>query len=442
MSPIAEILIARGDRVSGSDQKRSAATDRLQALGAAIFEGHAAANVHGAHVVVTTSAVSLENPEVTEARRLSLPVVPRAEMLAELMLDKTSVAVSGSHGKTTTTAMVASVLETGGLDPTLVLGGRLQGQGSGARLGQSAFMVVEADESDRSFLKLTPTLAVVTNIDREHLDTYRDLDDVQAAFLAFANRVPAGGATILCADDAPTRALIEALGGKSVSYGLSEKARVQARDVSVLATSASYTAVAAGQTLGRIALSVAGAHNVLNSLAAVAVGLELDIAPDAIRAGLSSFRSVDRRFQRIGQAGDVVVIDDYGHHPTEIHATLSMLRTFAGERRTVVLFQPHRFTRTLALWNEFASAFAGADVLLLADIYAASEAPIDGVDSRRLADAIATASGQSVLFAGGLAEAAARLALVVRPGDVVLTLGAGPVHEAGEALLEHLEGRV
>lgn len=436
MSGIAEVLLNQGFAVSGSDLKGSPVTRHLAALGARIFQGHAAGNVTGAHVVVTSTAVRGDNPEVLEARRLGVPVIPRAEMLAELMRTKYGVAVSGSHGKTTTTSMIAFVLDKGGLDPTIVVGGRVDVLGSGARLGKSEYMVVEADESDRSFLKLQPTLAVVTNIDREHMDAYRDLEDVQQAFLAFANKVPFYGAAVVCADDAAARAILPKIARRTRSYGLGADAQVRALDVELLGSSSQYSAVADGRPLGRFELHVPGRHNVLNSLAALAVGLELDLAPDAIRAGLSAFQGVDRRFQRKGEAGGVTVLDDYGHHPTEIRATLEVLRAFAGARRTLVLFQPHRYTRTQALWDDFAAAFAGADVLLIVDVYAASEEAIPGIDAERLAAAIAGA-----LYAGDVQAAAAKLAELVRPGDVVLTLGAGSVYAAGEELLRRLEER-
>jgi UDP-N-acetylmuramate--alanine ligase len=437
MSGIAELLLNQGFRVSGSDLKATPVTARLAGLGARFFAGHAAANVKGAHVVVTSTAVRGDNPEVLEARRLQIPVIPRAEMLAELMRAKYGVAVSGSHGKTTTTSMIAFVLEKGGLDPTVVVGGRLDVLGSGARLGTSEYMVVEADESDRSFLKLQPTLAVVTNVDREHLDVYRDLADAQQAFLDFASKVPFWGAAIVCADDAPARALLLRLGRRTLSYGIDAEATVQAREVRLASGSSRYVALASGRQLGEVEIRVPGRHNVLNSLAAVAVGLELELDFAAIRAGLESFRGVNRRFESKGSANGVTVIDDYGHHPTEIRATLQTLQGFAQGRRSVVLFQPHRYTRTQALWDEFTRAFDGVSELLLADIYAASEDAIEGVTSERLAGAIAERGG-SAQYAGDVRAATERLLAIVRPGDVVLTLGAGNVHTAGEELLRRL----
>jgi UDP-N-acetylmuramate--alanine ligase len=435
MSGIAEVLLNLGYTVSGSDLKRTPVTDRLASLGARVFEGHAAEHASGAHVVVTSTAVRPQNPEVTEARRHGVPVIPRAEMLAELMRLKYGVAVAGSHGKTTTTSMVALVLDRGGLDPTMVVGGRLGVLGSGARLGKGEFLVVEADESDRSFLKLTPTLAVVTNIDREHLDTYRDLADIQEAFLGFVNKVPFYGGAVLCLDDPPVQDILPRVERRVVTYGLTHQASVSARDLELTPTGSHYTATLEGRPLGPVMLTVPGAYNVTNSLAAVAVGLDLDLPFDAIRAGLESFTGVDRRFQVRGEKGGVLVIDDYGHHPTEIRVTLEALRRRAGERRTVVLFQPHRFTRTQALWDDFGKAFHQADVLLLTDIYPASEEPIPGITAEALARAVAEHGHRRVAWAGDLKSATERLAAEAREGDVVLTLGAGSVWTAGEELL-------
>ena len=440
MSGIAEVLLNLGYTVSGSDLKRSAVTDRLVGLGAKVFEGHAAGHVAGAHVVVVSTAVSADNPEVIEARRLGVPVIPRAEMLAELMRLKYGVAVAGSHGKTTTTSMTALVLDRGGLDPTVVVGGRLGVLGSGARLGKGEFLVAEADESDRSFLKLSPTIAVVTNIDLEHLDTYRSLEDIQEAFLGFVNKVPFYGSVVLCLDDGPVQDILPRIERRIVSYGLSPQAHVSAREVDVAATASRFTVVSGGVDLGRVTLSVPGTHNVANALAAIAVGLDLGIPFESVRAGLESFTGVDRRFQVRGEAGGVVVVDDYGHHPTEIRATLETLRRFAAARRTVVLFQPHRFTRTRALWDEFCHVLHGADLVLLADIYPASEAAIPGITAQALAEAVSERGHRNVAYAGSVETATRRLIAEVLPGDVVLTLGAGNVWTAGEALLSARRG--
>jgi UDP-N-acetylmuramate--alanine ligase len=436
MSGIAEVLLNLGYRVSGSDLKRSPATDRLAALGARVAEGHAAENVAGAQVVVTSTAVRPDNPEVVEARRAGIPVIPRAEMLAELMRLKYGVAVAGSHGKTTTTSMVALVLDRGGLDPTVVVGGRLGVLGSGARLGKGDFMVAEADESDRSFLKLSPTLAVITNVDREHLDAYRDLPDLQRAFLDFANKVPFYGCAVLCLDDGPVQDLLPRVERRVLTYGLSPQAQVWAREFQVTPGGSAYSVAVSGRTLGTVTLTVPGLHNVVNSLAAVAVGLELDVPFPKIVEGLREFTGVDRRFQVRGREAGITVIDDYGHHPTEIRATLDTLRLWAGARRTVVLFQPHRYTRTQHLWDEFCRCFHQADVLLVTNIYAAGEEAIPGVTAEALALAIAERGHRHASYAGDLRTAVDRLALEVRDGDVVLTLGAGNVWTAGDELLK------
>jgi len=440
MSGIAEVLLNLGYAVSGSDLKRSPTTAHLETRGARIFEGHAAANVAGVQVVVISTAVHADNPEVIEARQRGVPVIPRAEMLAELMRMKYGIAIAGSHGKTTTTSMVAMVLDRGGFDPTVVVGGRLGVLGSGARLGKGEFMVAEADESDRSFLKLSPTIAVVTNIDREHLDTYRDLQDVQDAFVGFVNKIPFYGAAVLCLDDPPVQDILPRVERRLVSYGLSWHAHISARDVELTPTGANYTAVQRGSALGPIALNVPGAHNVLNSLAAVAVGLDLGVGFDRIREGLASFTGVDRRFQVRGDEGGILVTDDYGHHPTEIRATLAALRTRAGARRTLVLFQPHRYTRTHHLWDEFCRAFHHADALLVTDVYAAGEEPIEGATGEALAAAIAARGHQQASYAGDLKSAGARLAEEAREGDVVLTLGAGSVWTAGDEVLKKVRG--
>ena len=435
MSGIAEVLLNLGYTVSGSDILPSGVTAHLSELGARVSEGHAAAHLDGAQVVVTSTAVRDDNPEVREARLHGIPVIPRAEMLAELMRLKYGVAVAGSHGKTTVTSMIALVLDKGGLDPTVVVGGRLGVLGSGARLGKGDYMVAEADESDRSFLKLSPTVAVVTNIDREHLETYDDLADIKEAFLGFVNKVPFYGAAVLCLDDPPLRDVLPRVERRVVSYGLTPRASVSARGLEVGPTSSTYTATLAGEDLGRVTVSVPGTHNVANSLAAVAVGLDLEVPFPAIQAGLGSFSGVDRRFQERGEAGGVLVIDDYGHHPTEIHVTLETLRRRAGDQRTLVLFQPHRFTRTQALWDDFCGAFHQADRLLVTDVYAASEEPIPGIDARTLASAITRSGHGDAVYAGDLEAATERLAQEAKEGDVVLTLGAGNVWTAGEELL-------
>jgi UDP-N-acetylmuramate--alanine ligase len=435
MSGIAEVLLNLGYTVSGSDLRLTGVTRHLGERGARVSEGHAGDHVDGAHVVVTSTAVKDDNPEVQEARRRGVPVIPRAEMLAELMRLKYGVAVAGSHGKTTATSMVALVLDKGGLDPTVVVGGRLEVLGSGARLGKGDFMVAEADESDRSFLKLSPTVAVVTNIDREHLDAYRDLADIQGAFLGFVNKVPFYGSAVLCLDDPPVQDVLPHVERRVVTYGLSPQASVSLRDLDAAPTRSTYTATFDGKALGPITVSVPGTHNVANSLAAVAVGLDLEVPFEAIQAGLDSFTGVDRRFQERGEAGGVLVIDDYGHHPTEIRVTLETLRRRAGERRTVVLFQPHRYTRTQALWDAFSRVFHQADRLLVTDVYPAAEEPIPGIHAEGLAAAITERGHRDATYAGDLAAATDQLAKEAQEGDVVLTLGAGSVWTAGEELL-------
>jgi UDP-N-acetylmuramate--alanine ligase len=415
-------------------------TRRLATLGARISEGHTEGNIAGADVVVISTAVHADNPEVIEARRQGIPVIPRAEMLAELMRLKYAVAVAGSHGKTTTTSMTALVLDRGGLDPTVVVGGRWGVLGSGARLGKGEYLVAEADESDRSFLKLTPTIAVVTNIDREHLDTYRGLDDLKDTFTGFLNKVPFYGAAVVCLDDAPVQDILHRVERRTITYGLSPQAHVSARDLSIEGQGSSYTLIAAGEEPTRIRLAIPGRHNVLNSLAAVTVGLDLGVPLAVIAEALGSFTGVDRRFQLRGEAEGLTVIDDYGHHPTEIAATLETLRSYAGSRRTLVLFQPHRFTRTQALWEDFCRAFHQADVLLLTDIYSAGEAAIPGVAAEDMARAIGEHGHRRVVYGGPLADATELLIKEAKAGDVVLTLGAGSVWQAGETLLERRGG--
>jgi UDP-N-acetylmuramate--alanine ligase len=448
MSGIAEILLTMGYSVSGSDLRRSAATDRLSALGAVIYEGHAAANAAAADVVVTSSAVPAANPEVVEARARKIPVIQRAEMLAELMRLKYGIAVAGMHGKTTTTSMIAAVLGAGGgegnLDPTVVVGGRVDALGSNARLGSSQYLVAEADESDRSFLKLSPVLAVVTNLDREHMDCYRDMADVEGAFIEFMDRVPFYGATTACLDNVLLRGVLDRVHRRVYTYGESTGAdfRLQLlnRPAGVHTGQWQFEVNYRGLVLGPFMLHVPGRHNVLNATAAVAIGVQLGVAPDAIAAGLASFRGVDRRFQVKGTVRGVTVVDDYGHHPTEILATLRAARD-AGYRRVLVLFQPHRFTRTRDLQPEFARAFADADVLQVLDIYAASEEPIAGIDAQGLVEAIrrtGTVAG-GVEHAESMAEGVAALAHAAGEGDVILTLGAGSVSQAGTLLLDALQ---
>src|SRR5208282_5563560 len=402
MSGIAEVLLNLGYKISGSDLKNSPITQRLAALGASTFEGHSAANISGADVVVTSSAISIDNPEVAEARRLHVPVIRRAEMLAELMRLKYGIAIAGMHGKTTTTSMVASVLAAGGLDPTVVVGGRVDAMGSNARLGKSQYLVAEADESDRSFLKLSPILSVVTNIDREHMDCYRNMDDVRQTFREFMDRVPFYGMIVACNDNEELRSLLASVQRRIVTYGTRQGSDFQITNVRCAprennATLSNFWVSYRGSDLGEFQLRVPGEHNVENATAAIAVGIGLDVPVEKIREALMHFNGVDRRFQRIGVANGVTVIDDYGHHPTEIRATLAAARQ-CGFHKVHVIFQPHRYTRTQLLLEEFATAFRDADSLLLLDIYPASEPPIPGITSELLATRIAKAGGQGARY--------------------------------------------
>jgi UDP-N-acetylmuramate--alanine ligase len=441
MSGIAEILLTMGYTVSGSDLKRSSVTDRLLGMGARIFEGHAASNASASDVVVTSSAVAKNNPEVLEARKRKIPVIQRAEMLAELMRLKYGIAVAGMHGKTTTTSMVAAVLAGGGLDPTVVVGGRVDAMGSNARLGSSQYLVAEADESDRSFLKLSPVLAVVTNLDREHMDCYRDMEDVEGAFVEFMDRLPFYGATTACIDNALLRDVLPRVRRRVYTYGESADADFRLEMLAKEEDCHSCFAVNyKGLMLGRFRLHVPGRHNVLNATAAVAVGVQLGVAPDQIAAGLESFRGVDRRFQTKGVVQSVTVVDDYGHHPTEIVATLQAARE-CGYKRVHVLFQPHRFTRTRDLMIEFAGAFRDADSVEVLDIYAASEEPIAGVDAQALVKAMRGVSGGEVAYAASVPEAVKVLVGRAKAGDAILTMGAGSVSQAGTALLEGLAAK-
>ena len=446
MSGIAEVLLNLGYKISGSDLKPSLVTDRLAALGATIYGGHRAENVAGAEVVVTSSAISGDNPEVAEARKLHIPVIQRAEMLAELMRLKYGIAVAGMHGKTTTTSMIAAVLAAGGLDPTVVVGGRVDALGSNARLGKSQYLVAEADESDRSFLKLSPILAVVTNIDREHMDCYCDMADVENAFIEFMDRVPFYGMAVVCNDDDRLRGLLPQLRRRVVTYGVCEDSnfrvvepetpRVDGHERPMSRFRVHYR----GQSLGEFHLYVPGRHNILNATAAIAVGIGLDVDPEHVRGALADFRGVDRRFQLRGRAAGISVIDDYGHHPTEIRATLAAARQ-CGYKRIHVVFQPHRYTRTRDLADEFATAFGEADSLIVLDIYAASEPPIEGVTAEGLAQHIASLGKRPAAYVGSFGDAIEKIAETASRGDMVLTLGAGSVSQLGPQIVERLQSR-
>jgi UDP-N-acetylmuramate--alanine ligase len=430
MSGIAEVLLTLGYAVSGSDLRLSAATERLQNLGAQIYEGHRAEQVRGAHVVVASSAIRRDNPELLEAAHAKIPVIPRAEMLAELMRLKYGIAVAGAHGKTTTTSMVASVLGAAGLDPTFVVGGRVNQAGTTARLGRGDYMVVEADESDRSFLLLAPVVAVVTTIDREHLDHYASLEEIQEAFTQFVNRVPFYGAAVLCVDEPNVQAIVPRVSRPVITYGTSSQADLVITDLRLLGLASRFRLTYRGEDLGEFFLpGPPGIHNVRNAAAAAAVGLYLNVPADLIRAGLENFTGVGRRFEVKGVMGGITLIDDYGHHPVEIRATLEAARG-CSYQRLLVLFQPHRYSRTQYLWDDFCRAFNQADVLVITDIYAASESPIRGVTAEALAEAIRAAGHKSVAYRSTLHEGIEYLLREARPGDAVLAIGAGNVNRA------------
>jgi UDP-N-acetylmuramate--alanine ligase len=441
MSGIAEILLNLGMKVSGSDLKRSAVTDRLAQLGATIYEGHNAANVAGATVVVTSSAVNAKNPEVLEAHVRKVPVIQRAEMLAELMRLKYGIAIAGMHGKTTTTSMVAAVLAAGELDPTVVVGGRVDALGSNARLGTTQYLVAEADESDRSFLKLSPILAVVTNLDREHMDCYHDMADVERAFIDFMDRVPFYGAVTACIDNPLLKGTLPRVRRRVFTYGEAAEAdfRVEMLAAEQGSGYSRFQVHTSSGPLGPFHLHVPGRHNVLNAAAAVAIARQLEVAPDRIAEGLNHFRGVDRRFQKRGETRGVIVVDDYGHHPTEIRATLAAARACTHGKIHVV-FQPHRYSRTLDLLDQFSGAFIDADTVIVLPIYAASEEPIPGVTAERLADRIkAEKSGPRVEFSPDFSGAVQAAASAAHDGDMILTLGAGSVSQLAPQILAALE---
>ena len=442
MSGIAEVLLSSGYAVSGSDLKATSVTERLRNLGATIHEGHQAENVHGAHVVVVSSAVAPDNVEIAEAHRLKIPVIPRAEMLAELMRLKYGIAVAGAHGKTTTTSMVAAVLAAAGLDPTFVVGGRVNHAGANARVGQGDYMVVEADESDRSFLLLSPVIAVVTTIDREHLGQYSSLEEIQETFLQFINRVPFDGSVVLCLDEPNIQAILPRVNRPVVTYGTSSQADLLIADVKLKGLASEFRLKYRGEDLGMFELPAPpGIHNVRNAAAAAAVGLVLNVPPDLIRDGLESFSGVARRFEIKGKFNGVTLIDDYGHHPAEIRATLEAARG-CGYKRLLVLFQPHRYSRTQHLWDEFRSSFNQADVVVIADIYAAGEAPIDGITGEKLSEAISAAGHKNVVYSSTLQGGIEFMLREARPGDAVMTIGAGSVGRVTEELAMLLDARV
>ena len=440
MSGIAEVLRNLGFNVSGSDLRSSKNTDRLEAMGIAIYEGHAAENIGDAQVVVYSSAVRPDNPEVAAARQKGIPVIPRAEMLAELMtLKPYAVAVSGTHGNTSTTSMVATVLGHAGVEPTTVVGGVVDTLGSNAKLGSSEWFVTEADESDRSFLMLYPTIAVVTNIDKEHMESYKGMEDVVQCFTDFVNKVPFFGAAIICLDDPNVQLIIPHIKRRRVTYGLTAQADISGHNIRYTDDFGStFTVWRGSDVLGDIALPVPGKHNVYNALAATAVALELEIPFAAIAEAFAGFKNANRRFQFKGEANGITVVDDYGHHPTEILATLAAAKNSAGGRRTVVVFQPHRYSRTQELMEEFALAFNNADVLYVLDIYAANEAPIEGINAEILTENIRKYGHKNAAYIGDIETAAERVSAELLPGDLVITLGAGNVTRLSEEILDRL----
>lgn len=440
MSGIAEVLCNLGFKISGSDVKKSANTDRLEKLGAKIYEGHLRENVGDAQVVVYSSAVKEDNPEIVEAKLKNIPTIPRAEMLAELMMLKPyAVAVAGTHGKTSTTSMVATVLGYAGIDPTTVVGGVVDTLGSNAKLGESEWFVAEADESDRSFLMLNPTIAIVTNIDKEHMESYKGMDDVVQCFTDFINKVPFFGAAVLCLDDPNVQLIIPKIKRRRVTYGMTAQADISAHDIQFTDNFGSiFTVMKGTQILGEIKLPVPGRHNVYNALAATAVALELDIAFEKIAEAFTTFKNANRRFQFKGEAKGVTVVDDYGHHPTEIVATLSAAKNGSNGKRTVVVFQPHRYSRTQELFDDFALAFNNADVLFVTDIYAASEQPIENVTAEILTDNIKKYGHKNANYIGDIEGAVDKVIPHLRENDLLITLGAGNVTTLSEKILERI----
>jgi len=439
MSGIAEVLLNLGYKVSGSDQKRSPITQRLTKRGARIHYGHKASHIEGAHVVVISSAVRVGNPEWVMALEKGIPVVPRAEMLAELMRLKYAVAVAGSHGKTTTTSLIANVLYHGKLDPTLVIGGRVKSFRSNAKLGKGEFLVAEADESDGSFMKLTPTLAVITNIDPEHLDHFHHFDELKKAFVDFANKVPFYGVVVVCADHPTLQEIAPRIKRRTVTYGLGENADFCAKNISFEGLQSHFDVYRRGEKLGRVKLKLAGLHNVYNALASIAIGCELEISFTQIRKGLENFKGIERRLETLYRGKDTLVMDDYGHHPEEVKATLKALRNAFPDRRLVTLFQPHRYTRTRDLFDEFVQAFDQTDLLFLTEIYAAGEDPIEGVSAQKLVEALHTKRNGSVSYSVDKDLLVEELLKVMQPGDVILTLGAGDIVKVGRKIAHCLK---
>ena len=438
MSGIAEVLHNLGYEITGSDIKDSETTKRLKSCGIKVFIGHKRENISKAHLVVVSSAVSPDNPEIIEAKRNSIPIIPRAEMLAELARLKYGILVAGAHGKTTTTSLIATLLGEGGLDPTVVIGGKLKALGSNAKLGQGDFLVAEADESDGSFLKLNPTIAVITNIDKEHLDYFKDMEKLKSAFLAFANKIPFYGTAVVCAENEHTRDIIPAIERKMITYGFSPDSAVYASNVKSLGTKMSFEAVAEGKSLGNFTIPIPGEHNVLNSLAAIGTAIELQIPVPTIRRALTNFSGIQRRFEYKGEGSGIKVFDDYGHHPTEIRAVLKAARQSFDRRRVFVIFQPHRYTRTRDLMDEFAQSFTSVDRLFIMDIYPAGEATIEGVNSENLLKRVERNEGAKATYIPERNELVKRIISELRTDDVLITLGAGDVYKVGNEILRQL----
>ncbi|HDH87143.1 MAG: UDP-N-acetylmuramate--L-alanine ligase [Deltaproteobacteria bacterium] len=436
MSGIAELLLNLDYFISGSDLRKTEVTEHLSDLGGKIFLGHRPQNIDGADVVVFSSAIKGDNPEIVEAREKSIPVIPRAEMLAELMRLKYGIAVAGSHGKTTTTSMIGSILTMGGFDPTVVIGGRLNiWGGSNARLGRSDFLVAEADESDGSFLALSPSIAVISNIDHEHIDFYHSMNNLRKTFIDFINKIPFYGRAILCVDDKEVHGLIPELTKSYLTYGLNSQADIRASGISKEGLNTTFDVIFKGRLAGNVTISIPGKHNILNALAAVGVGLELDIDFKYIREGLKDLGGLKRRFEIKDERDGILFLDDYGHHPTEIMATLSAAKECWPDRRLVVVFQPHRFTRTKDLYDKFVISFNQADFLIITPIYGAGEEPIEGVDSKTLYQGIRNHGHRAVTYCDSAEDAISELLDTIRPGDIVLTLGAGDIHLVGTEVL-------
>ncbi len=438
MSGIAELLINLGYTVSGSDLKLSPITQRLEQKGVKIFQGHAKGQIEGANVIVTSSAIAQENPEVIQAKQMVIPIIPRAEMLAELMRIKYSIAVSGAHGKTSTTAMISQILNTAGLDPTVIIGGLLQGLDTNALHGNGDYIVAEADESDGSFLKYSPAIAAVTNIDLEHLDFYKDIEEIKDTFVQFINSVPFYGLAILCLDNEHVQDILPRIHVRYTTFGMSAQSDLQAREISFLDGKSHFSVFHQNKNLGEINLNIAGLHNISNALAGIATGLELKIPFATIKKALEEIQGVKRRLEIKGNQKGILVMDDYGHHPTEIMATLTAVRESYPEKRLIVVFQPHRYTRTQGLFDEFTRSFYQSATLIVLPIYAASETPIPGVDSKTLCDGIRAHGHKDVSFAPDFTQALSMVTHKAKQGDLVLTLGAGDIYTLGERLVEIL----